>query len=163
MIRKIDSMLKQMTDDNTDYSYKILLPNETDWLENYPETNTNTDTNTDTYIDIETGPLQNLNMFNGNAKDIRSGFIHMCGNIEQIHGIIKKHYLNTCPTVIQLDNRLMYPNVKFEHSDSMGDTYPHMYSALSKSHVVKRVDFTDPIAEKDLPNLMPYLKNCFNV
>lgn len=155
MMQKINFVLKQLTNDNVDYSYKILLLDETDWLENY-------ENGWALEHDIEMGPSVNLNSFVGNTKDINSGFIHMCGNIEQLCKIIEKYYLNTFITIVQLDNQLMKNNLRFEYNDVLGDTYPHLYGPCEKSYVVKRLDFDKhSITKNDLPNIALFLKKYF--
>lgn len=148
--------LSKFTSYDTNFSYKILMNHETFWLKNNsPNKKINV---------IEKEINEECTIFKGNEKDIKSGFIHLCANFEQLEIVIKKYYLDKCITIVQIDNNLIKNYLKFEYVASMNDHYPHLYCPCSKSHVVKYVNLNNEnvVTVKNLSNVIFFLKQKFN-
>ena len=89
------------------------------------------------YYKILTRPdfltLQRELIFKGNAKDHKSGFIHMCSSLEQCDKVLKRSY-DSIPVYILGLQFKRHVNIVTEKA-SDGDFYPHLYGEIMISDV----------------------------
>ncbi|MDA9604146.1 DUF952 domain-containing protein [Candidatus Pelagibacter sp.] len=78
---------------------------------------------------------KNKNQFIGSKKDLEDGFIHFSGE-EQVKGTLKKYYLNQKDLILLKVDTLKLDHLIWEQA-SDGNMFPHLYSALDLSNVVK--------------------------
>lgn len=67
-------------------------------------------------------------VFYGNERDILDGYMHMCGEMNQITRLINKYYLGKPYYIYELKFTENEPinNIRFELSN--GIMYPHLYN-----------------------------------
>lgn len=62
-------------------------------------------------------------IFHGNDRDISDGYIHMCGNTDQLPRLINKYYTGK---IIYIYN-LKFPLEEIKYEESNNQIYPHLY------------------------------------
>mgnify|MGYP003688824829 FL=1 len=80
---------------------------------------------------------KNKNNFKGSKKDLEDGFIHFSGE-EQVEGTLKKYYSNQAELILLKVDTLKLNHLIWEQA-SDGNMFPHLYSTLDLSDVVKEI------------------------
>jgi uncharacterized protein (DUF952 family) len=76
-------------------------------------------------------------VFHGNAMDRHSGFIHLSETPEQARRIAAKYYPNSLNFLFHINaDNFNYRQLRFEKSETSGETYPHLYTELKFSDVI---------------------------
>lgn len=71
--------------------------------------------------------------YQGNDRDIKDGYIHMCSTLKQTERLIKKYYSNTSFVILNLN----FTDDEVVYEESNGEIYPHYYNGpLKYSYVV---------------------------
>lgn len=81
-------------------------------------------------------------IYYGNDKDILDGYIHMCGELNQLPRLVNKYYIGKLYYVYELkfSGNDLVNNIKFELSNNI--THPHLYNRpLLYSDVVSQSEF----------------------
>ena len=76
--------------------------------------------------------------YSGSSKDIQDGYIHFSGE-EQVEGTLKKYYTNQKDLVLLKVKTLKLDHLIWEQA-SDGNMFPHLYSSLDLSNVVKEYE-----------------------
>ena len=77
-------------------------------------------------------------LYTGSPKDIKDGFIHFSGK-EQVDGTLKKFFTNQKNLILLKVNTLNLDHLLWEQA-SDGNMFPHLYSSLDLSTVVKEFE-----------------------
>ena len=81
---------------------------------------------------------RNKNNFKGSKKDLEDGFIHFSGE-EQVERTLKKYYSNQTELILLKVDTLKLNHLIWEQA-SDGNMFPHLYSSLDLSTVVKEFE-----------------------
>ena len=66
----------------------------------------------------------------------KEGFIH-CSYARQLNDVITRYYKNEKAVyILSIDEKMLLPELRIEHSDSINDDFPHIYGPLNKDSVV---------------------------
>tara|TARA_B100000767_G_scaffold160427_1_gene150551 strand:- start:42 stop:386 length:345 start_codon:yes stop_codon:yes gene_type:complete len=87
---------------------------------------------------LELEKIKNKQKFLGSKKDLSDGFIHFSGE-EQVEGTLKKYYSNQRELILLKVDTLKLDHLIWEQA-SDGNMFPHLYSSLDLSAVVKEFE-----------------------
>jgi len=91
-----------------------------------------------------------IGTYSGSTKDLEDGFIHFSAE-DQLEDTLKKYYINQKNLKILKVDTLKLENLLWEQA-SDGNMFPHLYSSLNLSNVVKEFDI---ILKKDGSHILP--------
>ena len=89
--------------------------------------------------------------FSGSSKDIKDGYIHFSGE-EQLEETLKKYYPNQTNLILLKIDTLSLDHLLWEQT-SDGNFFPHLYSTLEISSVIKEIAITQKNGQNILPNI----------
>ena len=105
------------------------------------------------YKIIENDELQKaklLGKYLGSSKDIQDGYIHFSGQ-DQIASTLKKYYSGINNLILLKVETLKLDHLVWEQA-SDGNFFPHLYSPLNLSNVVKEYEISlDKESNHELP------------
>ena len=88
--------------------------------------------------------------YSGSSKDIKDGFIHFSAE-EQVKGTLEKYYSKQINLVLLKVETLKLDHLVWEQA-SDGNFFPHLYSPLNLSNVVKEYEIgLDKEGNHELP------------
>ena len=87
---------------------------------------------------LELNEAKDKKEFKGSKKDLDDGFIHFSGE-EQVKETLKKYYSNQKDLILLKVETLKLDHLIWEQA-SDGNMFPHLYSSLDLSAVVKEFE-----------------------
>ena len=87
---------------------------------------------------LELNEAKEKREFKGSKKDLDDGFIHFSGE-EQVKETLKKYYSNQKDLILLKVETLKLGHLIWEQA-SDGNMFPHLYSSLDLSNVVKEFE-----------------------
>ena len=87
---------------------------------------------------IEWVVIKDKSEFKGTKKDLEDGYIHFSEE-EQVRGTLKKFYKNQNDLILLKVKTINLDNLVWEQA-SDGNMFPHLYSSLDLSNVVKKFE-----------------------
>ena len=81
-----------------------------------------------------------LGKYSGSSEDLQDGFIHFSGQ-DQVTSTLAKYYSGIKNLILLKVETLKLDHLIWEQS-SDGNFFPHLYSALDLSNVVKELDIS---------------------
>ena len=87
---------------------------------------------------LELNEAKDKKEFKGSKKDLDDGFMHFSGE-EQVKETLKKHYSNQKELILLKVETLKLDHLVWEQA-SDGNMFPHLYSPLDLSNVVKEFE-----------------------
>ena len=73
-------------------------------------------------------------VYEGSAHDKADGFLHFSTAL-QLAETLKRYYAGQTVVIVAVDTAKLGENLRYEHSKSRNDDFPHLYGALDLSAV----------------------------